>query len=261
MGHTDVELGLPDAERYARDDQEVIATGQPKRHLIEPMVTRTGLHWMQTDKIPYRDETGQIVGVIGFAIDITERKRVGEMQARLAAIVESSDDAIVGKTLDGIITSWNPGAEKVFGYSAEETVGKSIPMLIPPERADEEPKLLAWLAGGKSMDHFETVRIRKDGKRIDVAETVSPLQGQPRPGSSAFPRLRATLRPASGGNARDLAGFVSGAGSQSHRGTRRGRGGGSLCQSMLRASVSRSAQQAAGTCFAGRAGRGGEDFA
>jgi PAS domain S-box-containing protein len=176
IGRTDFDLGLPDAERYSRDDDEVIATGQPKRQLIEPMVTRNGVHWMQADKIPHRDADGRIIGVIGFAMDITERQRVGEMQARLAAIVESSEDAIIGHALDGTITTWNRGAEKVFGYSAQEVAGKSLSMLIPPERADEEPKLQAWIASGKSMDHFETVRVRKGGKRIDIAASVSPLK-------------------------------------------------------------------------------------
>ena len=110
-----------------------------------------------------------------YGTDITERKRAEAAQNRLAAIVNSSDDAIIGKTLEGIITSWNPGAEKVFGYPAEEMVGQSMLALFPPERANEEPLLLGKLALGESIRHFETVRVRKDGRRIDVSVTLSPI--------------------------------------------------------------------------------------
>ncbi|PZR75886.1 MAG: hypothetical protein DLM73_04100 [Chthoniobacterales bacterium] len=107
--------------------------------------------------------------------DITARKRTEEMQLRLTAIVNSSDDAIIGKTLEGIITSWNPGAEKLFGYSAAEALGQQMLMLFPPERVAEEPEILARIARGESMRHFETVRVGKDGKRIDVSVTLSPI--------------------------------------------------------------------------------------
>jgi PAS domain S-box-containing protein len=108
--------------------------------------------------------------------DITERKRVEGIRDRLAAIVESSDDAIISKTLDGRITAWNRGAEKVFGYSAAEIVGKLILVLLPPERIDEESDILARIRRGESVEHFETVRIRKDGTRIDVSVTISPIR-------------------------------------------------------------------------------------
>ena len=91
------------------------------------------------------------------------------------AIIDSSDDAIIGKTLDGIITSWNPGAEWIFGYSTAEAVGQSIQLIIPPERQDEESAILARIANGERVDHFETERCHKDGHRIDVSATVSPI--------------------------------------------------------------------------------------
>jgi PAS domain S-box-containing protein len=97
------------------------------------------------------------------------------LKARLAAIVESSDDAIVTKTLDGIITTWNKGAERIFGYSADEVVGKPITLLIPPDRVDEEPRILAQLRRGERIDHYETVRIRKDGALRHISLTISPL--------------------------------------------------------------------------------------
>ena len=98
------------------------------------------------------------------------------MRERLAAVVESSGDAIIGKTLDGVITTWNHGAEKVFGYSSSEAVGKPMQMLVPPERANEEPDILARVERGESVEHFETVRVRKDGKGIDVSVTISPIR-------------------------------------------------------------------------------------
>jgi PAS domain S-box-containing protein len=112
--------------------------------------------------------------------DISERKRVEEAlhaSTRLVqSIVESSEDAIISKTLDGTIISWNCGAERLFGYSAQETLGKSMLILIPPERGTEEPEILARIGRGERVSHFETVRVCKDGRRIDVSVTVSPLQ-------------------------------------------------------------------------------------
>src|SRR5436190_263165 len=112
----------------------------------------------------------------GFVRDLTEREQAAEMNARLAAIIASSDDAIASKNLEGIITSWNLGAERLFGYSAQEALGKPMAMLIPPERSSEEPAILARIARGESTDHFETVRIGKDGRKIDVSVTISPLR-------------------------------------------------------------------------------------
>jgi len=108
--------------------------------------------------------------------EILDRRRAQEMTERLAAIVEFSDDAIISKTLDGIITAWNHGAEKIFGYSTSEAIGKPMRMLIPPERAHEETDILARIARGESVEHFETVRIRKDGTLIDISAAVSPIK-------------------------------------------------------------------------------------
>lgn len=108
--------------------------------------------------------------------EVVVRKRTEEMRERLAAIVESSDDAIISKTLDGTISAWNRGAEKVFGYSAAEMVGKPMRVLFPPERIDEESDILARIKRGESVEHFETVRVRKDGTNIDVSVTISPIR-------------------------------------------------------------------------------------
>lgn len=108
--------------------------------------------------------------------DVTERKQAEETRERLAAVVDSSDDAIIGKTLNGTITAWNRGAEKVFGYSSMEAVGQPIAMLIPPERVAEEDGILARIERGESVKHYETIRLRKDGTRIDVSATISPIR-------------------------------------------------------------------------------------
>ena len=109
--------------------------------------------------------------------DVTERKRAEEAQANLAAIVASGGDAIISKDLNGVITSWNRGAERLFGYSAQEAVGQPIiTLLIPPDRLDEEHGILARIRRGEGLDHFETVRRRKDGTLVDVSITVSPVR-------------------------------------------------------------------------------------
>ena len=125
---------------------------------------------------PIRDETGTINGAVLVFRDIAERRRAEVAQARLAAIVESSDDAIVGKTLDGIIQSWNAGAERLFGYSAAEAIGRPITLVVPFERLDEERDILERIRRGERIDHIETVRMTKDGRRVDISVTVSPIR-------------------------------------------------------------------------------------
>lgn len=114
--------------------------------------------------------------VLSVLRDITERKRVEAAAARLAAIVTSSDDAIIGKDLNGVVTSWNRGAEKIFGYSAQEMVGVSITRLIPRDRQNEETLILTKIKQGESIEHFETVRQTKDGRLIEVSLTASPIR-------------------------------------------------------------------------------------
>jgi PAS domain S-box-containing protein len=108
--------------------------------------------------------------------DITERRQAEETRERLAAIVDSSDDAIISKTLDGVIVAWNRGAEKIFGYSVADTLGKPISMLLPADRMEEEADILARIGRGESVEHFETMRVRKDGTQIDVSVTISPIR-------------------------------------------------------------------------------------
>jgi two-component system CheB/CheR fusion protein len=107
---------------------------------------------------------------------LDDRSRAEQYAQRLASIVESCDDAIISKTLDGTILSWNYGAEHLFGYSAEEAVGKSITMLIPADRLDEEPAIIARLRRGERIQHYETIRQRKDGSLVEISLTVSPVK-------------------------------------------------------------------------------------
>jgi PAS domain S-box-containing protein len=114
-------------------------------------------------------------GLANYFQDITEYKKTEQANARLAAIIESSEDAIVSKNLDGIIMSWNDGAERIFGYGAEEVIGLPISILIPPERLDEEPEILGRIRRGERIQHYETVRRRKDGRLLDISLSVSPI--------------------------------------------------------------------------------------
>jgi two-component system, chemotaxis family, CheB/CheR fusion protein len=125
---------------------------------------------------PFHDERGEVIGAVNVLIDITERRRAEMARLHLAAIVDSSDDAIVSKNLDGVIQSWNAAAERLFGYTAEEAVGRHISFLMPPERRDEEDRILARLRAGKRIYHFDTVRVRSDGRLIDVSVTISPIR-------------------------------------------------------------------------------------
>jgi len=108
-------------------------------------------------------------------LEVRVRERTAEL-AQMAAIVQSSDDAIMGKTLDGVVTSWNSGAERMFGYSAREVLGRPMATIFPPDRLDEEAQIIARLAREESVDHYETVLVRKNGKPINVAVTISPIR-------------------------------------------------------------------------------------
>ena len=128
--------------------------------------------WFEAHGYPSAD------GLTVYLREITERKQAELANQLVVAIVESSEDAIISKTLDGIITSWNKGAEHVFGYTAEEAIGKSITIVIPPDRIDEEPAILHRIREGKRVEHYETIRRRKDGRLIDISLSVSPIKNE-----------------------------------------------------------------------------------
>jgi len=125
---------------------------------------------------PIRDQSGGLVGVVLIFRDITERRRAERTRSYLAAIVESSDDAIIGKTIEGVITSWNTGAERIFGYTAGEIIGRPITVLIPPERHAEEHEILKRLSRGERIEHYVTTRIRKDGSLLVISLSISPIK-------------------------------------------------------------------------------------
>lgn len=121
-------------------------------------------------------ESESLLRVWGTQRDITERKQAEEVRARLAAIVESSEDAIIAKTLEGVITDWNRGAQKIYSYSAEEVLGKPINILVPPDRPNEISTILERIRRGEAIDHYETVRVAKDGRPLDISLTISPIK-------------------------------------------------------------------------------------
>ena len=119
-----------------------------------------------------------MIGASKIARDISDRAQAAVASRRLAAVVESSDDAIITKDLNSIITSWNPAAERMFGYTAAEAIGQSIRMLIPEELQDEEDVVLAKIRAGEKIDHYETIRQHKDGTRLSISLTVSPIRNE-----------------------------------------------------------------------------------
>ncbi len=125
---------------------------------------------------PLRNGAGQLLGAVNMLVDVAERKRNEEAAQHYAAIVESSDDAILSKDINGVITSWNSGAQRLFGYTSQEAVGKPVTLLIPTDRHDEEPRILERIRRGERIDHYETVRQRKDGSSVDISLTVSPIR-------------------------------------------------------------------------------------
>ncbi|QDV38960.1 PAS domain S-box protein [Tautonia plasticadhaerens] len=125
---------------------------------------------------PIRNAEGEIIGASKVGRDITDQRKAQELNERLAAIVESSDDIIASKDLDGVITSWNKGAERVLGYTAAEVIGRHVSMLMPPELVEDMPRILEKIRRGETVDHYQTRRRRKDGTVIDVSLTVSPIR-------------------------------------------------------------------------------------
>ncbi len=180
--------GYSRAEALGRTSHDLLQTVHPLP--LETFVTRLVEQREWSGELRHRTRDGrevivesrhQIIDIEGGSVvletnrDVTDRRHADEARGRLAALVESSDDAIVGKNLSGIVTSWNRAAERMFGYSAHEAIGQSIRMIIPQERRAEEDDVLARIRRGETVQHFETVRRRKDGSEIAVSLTVSPI--------------------------------------------------------------------------------------
>ena len=183
---------LPDAEpnqqevfeailpEYIPNIKEVLqvafASRKPYQVVFEMRWPDNSIHWIKSTGFTRFDEEGKPMMLLGVAADVTDAMKAEDKQSMLAAIVNTSDDTIVSKTLQGIITSWNKAAERMFGYTEEEAIGQHISILIPPERIQEEELIIGNIARGKKVDHFETVRITKDGRRIPISLSVSPIK-------------------------------------------------------------------------------------
>jgi PAS domain S-box-containing protein len=164
----------PGANPALRALQEGTVVGLANHTIL---IARDGTErFIDDSAAPIRDDSGVAVGAVLVFRDVTERRKAEEAQARLAAIIESSQDAIISKTLDGVIRTWNTGAERLFDYTAHEAIGQSITLIIPPDRRDEEYEILARISQGARIEHFETVRVSKLGRRIDISLTVSPIR-------------------------------------------------------------------------------------
>src|SRR5262245_24392146 len=186
LGYRESEaVGEPFHRFFTPEDNQ---SGQPEKELQTAartgrahddrwLVRRDGTRlWCSGITTALRDEAGRLRGFAKVVRDISERRRVDETSLRLAAIVESSADAILGTTLDGLITAWNQGAERVFGYTAAEVRGKPVSLLIPPDRSDELAGVMARLRRGERIEPYDTVRVRQDGQRLDVSVTLSPIK-------------------------------------------------------------------------------------
>ncbi len=175
VGQDDAALfPLDQAQRLRALDEDVMRAGQPRTAALSLTLAGTNRVFEGT-VVPYRDAAGAVLGVIGITRDVTEQRSAERTRDRLAAIVESSADAILAVALDGTILGWNAAAERLFGYTREEAIGQPFAMLIPREQADEHARLLDQIRRGEPVVNHEVVRRRKDGNRIEIAVTRSPL--------------------------------------------------------------------------------------
>lgn len=166
-------------DRQSEEDAvlEKVRAGEALTHFETVRLRKSGtLIPISLTVSPIHDDAGVIIGVSSIARDLSERGAADLVARRLAAVVQSSDDAIVTKDLNGVITSWNPAAERMFGYTEAEAIGRSIRILIPEDRQEEEDSVLARIRAGQTVDHFETIRRRKDGTQLNISLTVSPIR-------------------------------------------------------------------------------------
>lgn len=165
-----------DREAVRHDLMAVLRDGKDYDTEFRIVMPNGSIKWLSGKGKLFTAADGRPLKLVGSNIDITGRKRAELYNQRFVAIVESSEDAIISKDLNGVMTSWNHGAEKLFGYSALEAIGKNIRMIIPDDRQSEEDEILAKIRIGEKVEHYETVRKRKDGSMVDVSITVSPIK-------------------------------------------------------------------------------------
>jgi PAS domain S-box-containing protein len=178
IGESILRVIPPDRHHEERRILARIAAGERIEHYETVRRHRDGrLVEVSLTVSPLKDFSGRIIGASKIARDISGRREEELAKAVLASVVQSADDAIISKSLDGVITSWNPAAERMYGYRAEEIVGQPVLRIIPPELHQEESRILAEVRGGNRISHYETVRMRKDGSRVKVSLTVSPVRG------------------------------------------------------------------------------------
>ena len=176
VGSTTMDVTGPDHSAVAEQYVRRALQGEPASFAAPLRRADGAMRDVEVSYTPHRDDAGKVTGYISVTLDVTDWTFMSEARARLVAIVDSSDDAIVSKTLDGVITSWNRSAERIFGYTAAEAVGQHITLIIPAERRWEEDQVLARLRRGEKVDHFETERITKDGRIINISISVSPVR-------------------------------------------------------------------------------------
>jgi len=184
-------LGFPNRDELLTANMNDLYVNSQERQEARAQVERAGdvsgleLHlrrhdgtpiWVRANGRVIRDAAGRVLEYEGAMVDVTDRKRADDIRLQLATIVESSEDAILSRTLDGTILSWNSGSERMYGYSAQEAIGQPVALLVPPNCLSEIPDFLGRLRRGERVGHHETVRVRKDGTRIEVSLTVSPIR-------------------------------------------------------------------------------------
>ncbi|CCD90068.1 putative two-component sensor histidine kinase with PAS/PAC domains [Bradyrhizobium sp. ORS 285] len=177
IGQSILDIVPPELKREALAIRDRVSSGDPIESFETVRLAKDGRPIeVAITYSPIHDGQGQVIGVSGILRDVTTIKTAQRSAAMLAAIVASSSDGVVSKTLDGTVTSWNKSAERIFGFSEGEMINRSIRTIIPGERQAEEDRILATVVSGQIIDNFETVRLRKDGALIDVSVTVSPVR-------------------------------------------------------------------------------------
>ena len=177
IGKTDFDIYGEQHSREARaDEQRIMATGKPIIDKEEREDWKDGhVTWVSTTKMPLLDGAGRIIGIMGISRDITARKHAEAQAQQLAAIVESSEDAIISRGLDGTIRTWNRADERIFGYRAKEVIGQNVALFIPENRKAHEAAIVEKMRKGKRIQNYETIRLKKDGTPLPISFTISPV--------------------------------------------------------------------------------------